>query len=180
MKKFLFATLIAALPYAYAVTTQTYAGQEKRNIKALSTDEVNSLLAGKGMGLAKAAELNGFPGPAHVLELSKELVLSDDQKEKTKVLFEIMDASAKKKGAELVAAEQELDALFKSKQITVETLNVQLQKIASLQAQVRASHLAAHLEQTSLLTVAQVTKYNEFRGYTSNQPAGHEHGKAHH
>jgi hypothetical protein len=29
------------------------------------------------MGLAKAAELNGYPGPAHVRALGKQLRLSD-------------------------------------------------------------------------------------------------------
>jgi hypothetical protein len=31
------------------------------------------------MGMAKAAELNGYPGPAHVLALAKPLGLTDDQ-----------------------------------------------------------------------------------------------------
>jgi len=39
----------------------TDAEQETREIKALSTEEVDGYLKGEGMGLAKAAELNGFP-----------------------------------------------------------------------------------------------------------------------
>jgi hypothetical protein len=31
------------------------------------------------MGMAKAAELNGYPGPRHVLDLSPELHLTDAQ-----------------------------------------------------------------------------------------------------
>ena len=34
------------------------------------------LRAGRGMGLALAAELNGYPGPAHVLELADKLDLA--------------------------------------------------------------------------------------------------------
>ena len=40
-----------------------YAGQESREIKSLSPAEVDGYLAGAGMGFAKAAELNGYPGP---------------------------------------------------------------------------------------------------------------------
>ena len=35
------------------------------------------------MGLAKAAELNHYPGPAHVLTLATELALTPDQKART-------------------------------------------------------------------------------------------------
>jgi hypothetical protein len=34
------------------------------------------------MGLALAAELNGYPGPAHVIELAKSLGLSEPQRAK--------------------------------------------------------------------------------------------------
>ena len=40
-----------------------YAGQQTRAIKALSDDDIAALRAGEGMGMAKAAELNGYPGP---------------------------------------------------------------------------------------------------------------------
>src|SRR5215469_14793256 len=46
-----------------------YAGQEARTIKALSDDDIAALRKGEGMGMAKAAELNGYPGPVHVLAL---------------------------------------------------------------------------------------------------------------
>jgi hypothetical protein len=47
-----------------------YAGQQTRAIKALSPEDLAGLLNGEGMGMAKAAELNGYPGPVHVLELA--------------------------------------------------------------------------------------------------------------
>lgn len=40
-----------------------YTGEQAREIKALSADEVNAYLNGQGAGLAKAAELNRYPGP---------------------------------------------------------------------------------------------------------------------
>ena len=47
-----------------------YAGQQTRAIKALSPEDLAGLLNGEGRGMAKAAELNGYPGPVHVLELA--------------------------------------------------------------------------------------------------------------
>ena len=56
-----------------AAPVSPYAGEEAREIKALSTAETKSYLSGEGMGLAKAAELNGYPGPSHVLALGADL-----------------------------------------------------------------------------------------------------------
>ncbi len=50
-----------------------YAGEENREIKSLSADDIDELRNGGGWGLAKAAELNGVPGPAHLLEMKKEI-----------------------------------------------------------------------------------------------------------
>ena len=46
-----------------------YAGLEARAIKSLSAADVQELRRGGGWGLALPAELNGVPGPAHLLEL---------------------------------------------------------------------------------------------------------------
>ncbi len=71
---------------AFAQSSAPYAGQQTRAIKALSRSETQDLLDGKGMGLAKAAELNGYPGPMHVLELARRLQLSPVQREATEQL----------------------------------------------------------------------------------------------
>jgi len=54
-----------------------YAGQQTWTIKALSEDEIAALRNGEGMGMAKAAELNGYPGPIHVLALVAQLGLTE-------------------------------------------------------------------------------------------------------
>ena len=56
-----------------------YAGQQMRTIKALSDDDIAALRKGEGMGMAKAAELNGYPGPVHVLALAGQLGLTEAQ-----------------------------------------------------------------------------------------------------
>src|SRR5512140_1710908 len=52
---------------AHAALTSPYAGEEKREIKSLSADVIEQYNQGEGMGMAKAAELNHYPGPRHVL-----------------------------------------------------------------------------------------------------------------
>jgi hypothetical protein len=73
-------TLAAALVGAVQAQPQPYAGQHQREIKALSADEIKQYLAGAGMGYAKSAELNHYPGPGHALELADKLGLSDGQR----------------------------------------------------------------------------------------------------
>ena len=158
-------TLALLAVSATADSQSPYVGQESRAIKALSPQEISDYLSGKGMGLAKAAELNGYPGPAHVLELAAQLDLTLDQKSKTEVLFKKMQARAIPLGKELVEEERALDRLFASRAVNSQNLAQALARIGRLQGQVRQVHLDAHIEQTALLTPAQVEKYNRLRGY---------------
>ena len=164
---FAFTSAFAALPYA---------GQESREIKAFSAEEISALLAGKGMGFAKAAELNGFAGPAHVLELSSELRLTAEQRARTEALFSSMSAVAAARGRALVEKERELDGLFATKAITPQHLADALREIGALQAEVRSAHLQAHLAQVGILTAEQNVRYGELRGYGIAAERGpHEH-----
>ncbi len=72
------ATMGASAPQAASPTP--YAGFQSRPIKALSEQQIADLKAGRGMGLALAAEMNGHPGPMHVLELGERLALTDAQR----------------------------------------------------------------------------------------------------
>lgn len=60
------------------------------------------------MGLALAAELNGYPGPSHVLELADELDLSSDQRGQVQRLFDSMKAEAVPLGSKLIEQESDL------------------------------------------------------------------------
>jgi len=158
----------------------TYSGQESREIKALSSEDVQAYLSGKGLGLAKAAELNGYPGPSHVLALASELELTVDQKQRTESLFKNMEAKAIALGRPLIEEERKLDRLFAEKKITTKLLDQSLTRIGELQAQVRGAHLETHLAQAEILTPAQISKYMRLRGYSNapetNGHAGHIHG----
>ena len=167
-----FCALAWSAPFAVSAEISPYAGMEQADIKALSADERATLLEGKGMGFARAAELNGYPGPAHVLSLSAELGLSAQQIEYTRQLFERMQKQARADGAALIEAERRLDRLYASRTATVANVNRQLARIEAARAHLRGVHLNAHLEQTRLLNAAQVARYSELRGY-STEHHGH-------
>ena len=159
-----------------------YAGQQVRPIKALSDEDVAALRNGEGMGLAKAAELNGYPGPAHLLALAAPLGLTEDQRHQITAILERMRAAAKALGAEIVAREQSLDQLFAKGDITPDRLPAETAAISALQGRLRAVHLAAHLETRPLLTPGQVALYQQLRGYggSASSPEHHRrHGQEH-
>jgi len=173
------AALLASSLAAFAQTPSPYAGQEARDIKSLSSQEVAEYLAGHGMGLAKAAELNGYPGPAHVKELADRLGLTAEQRAATDALYAKMHQRAVPLGERLVAEERALDALFASHMVTPESLHESLGRIAQLQADLREAHLSAHLQQLAVLTPEQARRYVALRGYAGDSAApahSHEHG----
>ena len=155
-----------------------YAGQQSREIKALSAAEVQGYLSGSGMGFAKAAELNHYPGPKHVLELADSLHLTESQRTQTLNLYESMRQDAIKWGKRLVEAERRLDHLFATQAITEEKLEAVTRDIARYQGELRQVHLRAHLSQRRLLTAQQLQHYDALRGYTSG--AQHPHRHEHH
>lgn len=157
-----------------------YAGMEGRSIKALSEEEIAGYRAGEGMGFAMAAELNGYPGPKHVLELVAELELTPDQIEATQGAFDEMHAAAVSLGERLVKAEEGLDRLFADGQVSRESLEATTDRIARLSGELRAVHLEAHLRMVEILTPEQRHAYMTLRGYGEGaMPAGHHPGMHH-
>jgi hypothetical protein len=158
-----------------AVAQSPYVRMQTRPIKALSEQQVADLKAGRGMGLALAAELNGYPGPAHVLELADQLGLSADQKAHVQNLFDSMKAEALPLGAKLLDQEATLDRQFASRSITPETLKVDTAQIGATQAELRNTHLKYHLKTAQILTSDQMQRYSMLRGYGSAAPTQHQH-----
>jgi len=157
---------IANMPVA-CLAASPYAGDQSRTIKSLSQQEVTDYLSGKGMGFAKAAELNGYPGPAHVLELPEKLQLSPAQSARTEQIFGRMQARVRELGAKLVEAERNLDHSFAEKTISPESLATSVDWIGKVQSEIRAAHLQARLEQSEILAAVQTAKYWHLRGYAN-------------
>lgn len=154
-----------AHPSAAPERSTPYAGMQGREIKALSPQQVADLREGKGMSLALAGELNGFPGPSHVLDMADALGLSAEQRVTTQQLLEQMKTQARTLGADVIAAEGRLDALFKEHRVTRDKLMTATLQVANAQGLLRASHLGYHLTMSEVLTARQVEAYNQLRGY---------------
>ena len=126
------------------------------------------------MGLAMAAELNGYPGPIHVLELADRLGLTADQKVRINKLFESMKAEAVPLGGKLLQQEAALDQQFASRSITDESLKTLVTQIGTTQAELRNTHLKYHLLTAQILSADQMQHYAMLRGYSS-EPTQHQH-----
>jgi hypothetical protein len=173
VKQLRIAAVIAALVVAQSVQAQhqPYAAEKGREIKALSAEEVKQYLSGAGMGYAKAAELNHFPGPMHALELADKLGLSTAQRTDVKRLMDEHKAHARQIGAKLVESERTLDALFRDGKVGQESLADAVRAAAALAGEYRLSHLETHRRVRVLLTAEQVARYDELRGYAKPAPA---------
>lgn len=150
-------TTIAALAALAAAT----AAQAQN----LSAEQIEQYRAGAGMGYAKAAELNHFPGPMHVLELAGPLALTPAQRAATEKLMQAHKAEARMIGAKLVAAEDVVEQLFRGGQVDRGALEQAVAAAARLQGEYRLSHLETHRRMRALLTEEQVKRYDVLRGH---------------
>ena len=174
--KIMYAILIFALIPSSAFSASKpshqskYVGQETREIKSLSEADIEELTNGSGWGLAKAAELNGIPGPVHLLEMKKEIGLSPEQTEKIEILYQTMKKQAIPLGLKLIELERKLNNHFADGTITEKLLDNLLEQIARVRKQLRYVHLATHLKTPGILTAEQIDLYNKLRGYSSDDP----------
>lgn len=155
-----------------------YAGDETRLIKSLSEQDLEEIAHGGGWGLARAAELNGVPGPTHLLELADEIGLADQQREDIEAIREQMQADAITAGERFVAAEQALDEAFQQGAPDADMLERLVAEAGQARSALRLVHLSAHLLTLPLLTDAQVSRYSISRGYSDDPcasvPDGHD------
>jgi Spy/CpxP family protein refolding chaperone len=168
----LFTTALAVAQHNH----QPYAGLDRRAVKALSDEQIADLRAGRGMSLALAAELNGYPGPLHVLEHADALALTPEQRQRTQELYHAMKREAVPLGERLIAQERDLDRAFATRTVTGETLTRLTGAIGETQGALRAAHLKYHLAQDELLTPQQRERYAVLRGY-AGAPAQRHHGR---
>ena len=154
-----------------------YAGMQNRAIKSLSDNDINELQRGGGWGLALAAELNGMPGPSHLLELKDKIPLASDQVDKTQVLLNEMRKAAIPTGERLIAAEKALESAFASEKVDEPSLRRLIAESESARSELRFIHLSQHYKTVQFLKPEQIKRYNILRGYADdpckNIPAGH-------
>ena len=177
--KMIVATLGLVFATFTAVAQAPYAGMQSRPVKALSEKDVADLRAGRGMGLALPAELNGYPGPSHVLEHADALGLTADQHARTAALFNEMKAETIPAGERLIEQEGKLDRLFAERRITLASLKTATADIGVTQARLRETHLKYHLAMMTVLTREQVEKYQALRGYRDTGGGADQHHRRH-
>lgn len=145
-----------------------YAGFEARSIKSLSDEDLTELRRGGGWGLALPAELNGRPGPAHLLELQDDLRLSRSQVHAISAIYEDMVAEAIAAGERFIRAEEALSDAFAAPDLDDARLKVLIEEAAAARAELRFIHLSRHLLTPPLLSEAQIQDYYVLRGYAED------------
>lgn len=153
------------LPAQHEHAPSPYAEVAIDEATSLPVEEVAGLRTGEGLGMALQAELAGYPGPTHALELASQLELSPAQTSSLEDVRRRMTEAAVTKGAEVLAAEAELADLFRSGRAEPQDVEVLSLVVGRLRAELRAIHLAAHLETRALLSEEQVRMYRRHRGY---------------
>jgi Spy/CpxP family protein refolding chaperone len=157
---------------AWAAGDAPYAGWDGRAIKALSAGQIEDLRTGRGMGLALPAELNGYPGPLHVLELADQLELTTHQRAETQRLFDAMQAQAIVLGSQVIAGEAALDRLFATGAASDAAILAGAVEVGRAQGALRGHHLRYHVAMREVLSPHQVMRYQQLRGYAG----AHGHG----
>jgi peptidoglycan hydrolase CwlO-like protein len=149
----------------HMMNSTQHMSHETTSTSGLSDEQRTEYVNGEGMGLARPAELNHYPGPRHVLDNADKLQLSADQLAKTQALFQEVHTKAQALGKEIVAKEDELDSLFRDQRADVEKVSSLTSEIARLQGELRALHLSMHIRERAVLSPEQVAKYDSLRNY---------------
>ena len=126
--------------------------RQKITLSALSKEDLKGLRRGHGTpfgDMAKAAELNGFPGPRHVLDLKRN-GLTSKQVSEIEEIYRKMNLLYIKVGAELVA-KAFMDREFKEKRVNSKSLKKMIQSSAVKYSELRYIQLVAHLETAKIL-----------------------------
>jgi hypothetical protein len=168
--------VLSAAGPVIADNVSPYRGQINTEIRGLSDQEVFDLREGRGMGRARAAELNGYPGPRHVLDAAQagQLPLNAEQARTAQQLFNGMAQAAQRLGNQILREEQSLETEFRAGRISEADLHARTIRIAALEGELRAVHLRAHIQMRAALSPSQIQQYNVLRGY-AGAPAEQQH-----
>lgn len=156
---------VGAQEHRHSMGDRPYADLVDREIKALSAEEIRQLEEGAGMQMALPAELNGYPGPSHVLELADVLELTPEQRASVDSVRASMLDRARDLGRRVIDAERALDRLFAERTVDEASVAEASSHVGALRAELRAAHLSAHLATRALLSEEQRMRYQHHRGY---------------
>jgi Spy/CpxP family protein refolding chaperone len=143
-----------------------------------ATEFEKNIATGRGFGMAFVADQNGYPGPAHILELKDRLKLTAEQEARTRSMMDAVLAESRPKSAWLLEAEAKLRHLFASGQADGASVRAVAVEVEKARTEVRLVHLMAHLKARDLLTDEQRRLYTEAR-WSAHRPTG-PHGEGSH
>lgn len=145
----------------------TYAGRYDSTtmIRSLTPEEIVQIERGEGAGFALPAELNGVPGPRHVLDLADELQLSHHQVTQVQAVYDEMHAAVIPAGGRYLDALRALEEGFRTGALTEAEVHAGVTEVKRLEGELAVAHLTAHLRTAELLTPDQIAAYNRLRGY---------------
>jgi Spy/CpxP family protein refolding chaperone len=152
---------------APATTDSPYAAgfDPEATIRSLTPDEIAQIERGEGAGFALPAEVNGVPGPRHVLDLAADLNLTPEQVERVQAIADEMRAEVIPAGRRYLDAVEALEADFRAGTLTEAELPDRVAEVARLEGELAAAHLVAHLQTAAVLSPEQIATYNRLRGY---------------
>jgi Spy/CpxP family protein refolding chaperone len=131
------------------------------------------------MSASLPAELNGFPGPRHVIELADQLGLTDAQRARATEIEAGMKQSATKLGAQIVGLEGALERLFRGGRAEPNRMEHLTREIGTKRGVLRSIHLGAHLAMADTLTADQRALYMVLRGYSTGHRVSPRHERRH-
>lgn len=119
-------------------------------------------------------------GPGDMIEhISRELSLTDAQKEQMKALMEAQRPAAEERHAKLDEIRKQIDAATANGQFDEAAVRALANQQAQLMADEMVDHLRMHSKMYSLLTAEQKTKADQLMKQMHGGP-GHGPGRGHH
>ena len=122
-----------------------------------------NIAAGRGFGMAFAADQNGYPGPLHVLELKDRLKLTAGQEAKIQTMLAAMFAESKPKSSRLLESEAKLRHLFAAGRADEVAVTAAVAEVEKARSEVRLVHLLFHLKTREVITDEQRRLYHDAR-----------------
>jgi len=135
-------------------------------IRSLTPEEIVQIERGEGAGFALPAELNGVPGPRHVLDMAHDLGLSHEQRARVQTISDDMGEAVIVAGQRYLSVAQTLEEDFRAGTLTEADLPGRVAEVARLEGELATAHLLAHLQTAQVLTSTQIADYTRLRGYT--------------
>jgi uncharacterized protein (DUF305 family) len=151
--------------YGLPVPATSAHGAPMPAIRGLSPGEAHAIGAGEGAGMARAAELNGIPGPRHVLDLAEQLGLTPGQHAEITAIHATMHEEAIRVGQAYLDAQHAFEQQLRDPARRGQALTTQHPEVTTLHGELQRTHLRAHVATASVLSEEQIATYNTLRGH---------------